>query len=140
MQGSDEPGESNHRSISKLGSYLSEKMKKSKNKGGADKKGESAPCALSEDGLQQQIARFIQYIETHGGLELEGLYRVSGNKSVAEGILRRSRIDPTWDLSDDDYSVTAVTTALKQLVKELPQPLIPAELRNYVINACGKSL
>jgi hypothetical protein len=84
--------------------------------------------ASSSNGILERCVRFIE----EEGLEMEGLYRVPGNRAHVETLFSRLAEDPNTDLRSLDIPVNAVATALKDfLAKRLPPP-IPSDMMGEV--------
>ncbi|XP_061659538.1 rho GTPase-activating protein 35 isoform X1 [Syngnathoides biaculeatus] len=80
------------------------------------------------------IEKCVRFIETTG-LNTEGLYRVSGNKSEMESIQRQFEQDHGLDLVEKDFSINTVAGALKSFFSELPEPLVPCALQADLLDA-----
>ncbi|KAK5887926.1 hypothetical protein CesoFtcFv8_016482 [Champsocephalus esox] len=80
------------------------------------------------------IEKCVRYIETTG-LNTEGLYRVSGNKSEMEGMQRQFEQDHGLDLVEKDYAINTVAGGLKSFFSELPDPLVPCPLQVDLLEA-----
>ncbi|CAI5780896.1 GTPase-activating 35 [Podarcis lilfordi] len=80
------------------------------------------------------IERCIEYIEATG-LGTEGIYRVSGNKSEMESLQRQFDQDHNLDLAEKDFTVNAVAGAMKSFFSELPDPLVPYNMQNELVEA-----
>ncbi len=84
--------------------------------------------ASSPGGILERCVKFIE----EEGLEMEGLYRVPGNRAHVETMFARLAEDPKTDLRSLDIPVNAVATALKDfLAKRLPPP-IPTDMMGEV--------
>ncbi|XP_035709893.1 rho GTPase-activating protein 190 isoform X2 [Folsomia candida] len=81
--------------------------------------GTSLEEASSPGGILERCVKFIE----DEGLEMEGLYRVPGNRAHVEALFARLAEEPNTDLHSLDIPVNAVATALKDfLAKRLPPP------------------
>ncbi|KAA8587112.1 hypothetical protein FQN60_000948 [Etheostoma spectabile] len=80
------------------------------------------------------IDKCVRFIETTG-LNTEGLYRVSGNKSEMESMQRQFEQDHGLDLVEKDFSINTVAGALKSFFSELPEPLVPCALQVDLLDA-----
>lgn len=80
------------------------------------------------------IERCVEYIESTG-LNNEGLYRVSGNRTDQDNIQRQFDQDHNIDLVAMDVTVNAVAGALKAFFSDLPEPLIPYNLHSELLEA-----
>uniref|UniRef100_A0A3Q1G6X1 Rho GTPase-activating protein 35 n=1 Tax=Acanthochromis polyacanthus TaxID=80966 RepID=A0A3Q1G6X1_9TELE len=80
------------------------------------------------------IEKCVRFIETTG-LNTEGLYRVSGNKSEMESMQRQFEQDHGLDLVEKDFSINTVAGGLKSFFSELPEPLVPCALQVDLLDA-----
>nr|XP_033809699.1 rho GTPase-activating protein 35 [Geotrypetes seraphini] len=80
------------------------------------------------------IEKCIEYIE-NTGISTEGIYRVSGNKSEMESLQRQFDQDHNLDLVEKDFTVNAVAGAMKSFFSELPDPLVPYNMQNELVEA-----
>uniref|UniRef100_A0A8C6U170 Rho GTPase-activating protein 35 n=1 Tax=Neogobius melanostomus TaxID=47308 RepID=A0A8C6U170_9GOBI len=80
------------------------------------------------------IEKCVRFIETTG-LNTEGLYRVSGNKSEMESMQRQFEQDHGLDLVEKDFSINTVAGGLKSFFSELPDPLVPCALQVDLLEA-----
>uniref|UniRef100_A0A1A8NZL1 Rho GTPase-activating protein 35 n=1 Tax=Nothobranchius rachovii TaxID=451742 RepID=A0A1A8NZL1_9TELE len=80
------------------------------------------------------IEKCVRFIETTG-LNTEGLYRVSGNKSEMESMQKQFEQDHGLDLVEKDFSINTVAGALKSFFSELPEPLVPCALQVDLLDA-----
>ncbi|XP_064783915.1 rho GTPase-activating protein 5 [Oncorhynchus masou masou] len=80
------------------------------------------------------IEKCVDYIE-RTGLNTEGLYRVSGNKTDQDNIQKQFDQDHSMDLIVMDVAVNAVAGALKAFFADLPDPLIPYILHPELVEA-----
>ncbi|XP_021429642.1 rho GTPase-activating protein 5 [Oncorhynchus mykiss] len=80
------------------------------------------------------IEKCVDYIE-RTGLNTEGLYRVSGNKTDQDNIQKQFDQDHSVDLIVMDVAVNAVAGALKAFFADLPDPLIPYILHPELVEA-----
>ncbi|KAJ5939702.1 hypothetical protein N7466_002836 [Penicillium verhagenii] len=81
------------------------------------------------------VTRCIQEVELRG-MDMEGIYRKSGAASAIQTIregFERSPFD--YDISDPDLDIHAVTSALKQYFRKLPNPLITYEVYELIIES-----
>ncbi|CAL8073134.1 unnamed protein product [Orchesella dallaii] len=84
--------------------------------------------ATAPNGILERCVRFIE----EEGLEMEGLYRVPGNRAHVETLFSRLAEDPNTNIRALDIPVNAVATALKDfLAKRLPPP-IPTDMMGEV--------
>lgn len=73
----------------------------------------------------------LKYIESTG-MQSEGLYRISGNKHDIEAVQTKFEQNINLNLQELGVSVHAVTGALKNFFKLLPEPLIPYEISSKI--------
>eukprot|EP00047_Mylnosiga_fluctuans_P006213 m.245621 g.245621 ORF g.245621 m.245621 type:complete len:642 (-) comp14748_c0_seq1:382-2307(-) len=106
----------------------------------AARDGWAAPGRL---GLPALVRSCIEYIESHGGLDQVGLYRVPGQRSVMEAA--RAQYDhgedpflPGKALSPTD--VPQVASVLKLYLRELPAPILPPSTTNSLYSALRTSV
>uniref|UniRef100_A0A8C8KAQ8 Rho GTPase-activating protein 5 n=1 Tax=Oncorhynchus tshawytscha TaxID=74940 RepID=A0A8C8KAQ8_ONCTS len=83
------------------------------------------------------IEKCVDYIE-RTGLNTEGLYRVSGNKTDQDNIQKQFDQDHSVDLIVMDVAVNAVAGALKAFFADLPDPLIPYILHPELVEAASE--
>ncbi|CAG7835441.1 unnamed protein product [Allacma fusca] len=90
--------------------------------------GTSLEEATAPNGILERCVKFIE----EDGLEMEGLYRVPGNRAHVETLFSRLAEDSNTDIRALDIPVNAVATALKDfLAKRLPPP-IPTDMMGEV--------
>ncbi|XP_066437575.1 rho GTPase-activating protein 35 [Eleutherodactylus coqui] len=80
------------------------------------------------------IEKCVEYIETTG-MSMEGIYRVSGNKSEMDSLQRQFDQDHSLDLVEKDFTVNTVAGALKSFFAELPDPLVPYTVQSELVEA-----
>ena len=70
------------------------------------------------------------------GMDVEGIYRKSGGNSqiliVKEGFEKNPQ---SFDISDPDLDIHAVTSGLKQYLRKLPTPLITYEVYDLILDS-----
>ncbi|XP_064127065.1 rho GTPase-activating protein 27 isoform X6 [Loxodonta africana] len=88
-------------------------------------------CALAAlcERERSQVPRFVQQcirtVEARG-LDIDGLYRVSGNLATIQKLRYKVDHDERLDLDDGRWEdVHVITGALKLFFRELPEPLFP---------------
>ncbi|CAB3998920.1 rho GTPase-activating 44-like isoform X2 [Paramuricea clavata] len=79
------------------------------------------------------IEECVRFIFQHG-MDTEGLFRIAGQATKVRK-LKASFDAGLADLSGEEYDVHAVTGALKQYLRELPEPLMTFELHHEWIEA-----
>lgn len=82
------------------------------------------------------VMEVCQFIEREG-LDLEGIFRVSGNQKVVEKLKAEFDRQGEADL-EKAQDVAAVASVLKQYLRELPVPLIPNDLKPLFLAAYSK--
>uniref|UniRef100_A0A672GXW6 Rho GTPase activating protein 27 n=1 Tax=Salarias fasciatus TaxID=181472 RepID=A0A672GXW6_SALFA len=81
-------------------------------------------CALEKSTVPSFVEKCIRAVEKRG-LDIDGLYRVSGNLAVIQK-LRFKADHEELDLEDGQWEdVHVITGALKLFFRELPEPLFP---------------
>lgn len=84
------------------------------------------------------VMTVLIYIIPPLGLELEGIYRISGQKPKIIDLLQQFTHDPrTVVLDDSEYCVHDVTGTLKKFLKSLPDPLLTHQLYQAFLDAAG---
>lgn len=69
---------------------------------------------------------------------MEGIYRKSGGSSQVQQIREGFEKDPSdYDISDPDLDIHAVTSALKQYLRKLPNPLITFDVYDKLLECNG---
>ncbi|XP_067573694.1 rho GTPase-activating protein 27 isoform X2 [Pseudorca crassidens] len=88
-------------------------------------------CALAVlcEREKKQVPRFVQQciraVEARG-LDIDGLYRISGNLATIQKLRYKVDHDERLDLDDGRWEdVHVITGALKLFFRELPEPLFP---------------
>uniref|UniRef100_A0A3B5LB15 Uncharacterized protein n=1 Tax=Xiphophorus couchianus TaxID=32473 RepID=A0A3B5LB15_9TELE len=91
-------------------------------------------CALERTTVPSFVEKCIKAVERRG-LDIDGLYRVSGNLAVIQK-LRFKADHEELDLEDGQWEdVHVITGALKLFFRELPEPLFPFSHFNDFIAA-----
>lgn len=91
-------------------------------------------CALERSTVPSFVEKCIRAVEKRG-LDIDGLYRVSGNLAVIQK-LRFKADHEELDLEDGQWEdVHVITGALKLFFRELPEPLFPFSHFNKFIGA-----
>ncbi|KAI1726314.1 rhoGAP domain-containing protein [Ditylenchus destructor] len=80
------------------------------------------------DRLPVFLTKCLEFIESNGGMEMEGLYRVPGNQSQVAELEKAFRKSDKVDLRSINIPVHATATALKKFLDGLQEPLIPTKL------------
>ncbi|KAJ8404326.1 hypothetical protein AAFF_G00340990 [Aldrovandia affinis] len=71
------------------------------------------------------IEKCIKSVERRG-LNIDGIYRVSGNLAVIQKLRHRADHEENLDLEDGQWEeIHVITGALKLFLRELPEPLFP---------------
>ena len=79
------------------------------------------------------IEECVRFVFQHG-MNVEGLFRIAGQATKVRK-LKASFDAGLADLSGEEYDVHAITGALKQYLRELPEPLMTFELHHNWIEA-----
>lgn len=91
-------------------------------------------CAQEKSTVPSFVEKCIKAVEKRG-LDIDGLYRVSGNLAVIQK-LRFKADHEELDLEDGQWEdVHVITGALKLFLRELPEPLFPFSHFNKFISA-----
>lgn len=91
-------------------------------------------CAQEKSTVPSFVEKCIKAVENRG-LDIDGLYRVSGNLAVIQK-LRFKADHEALDLEDGQWEdVHVITGALKLFFRELPEPLFPYSHFNDFITA-----
>ncbi|XP_069337628.1 rho GTPase-activating protein 27 isoform X2 [Eulemur rufifrons] len=96
-------------------------------------------CALAElcERERSPVPRFVQQcirtVEARG-LDIDGLYRISGNLATIQKLRYKVDHDERLDLDDGRWEdVHVITGALKLFFRELPEPLFPfSHFRQFI--------
>ncbi|PKK19047.1 hypothetical protein A306_00000215, partial [Columba livia] len=82
-------------------------------------------CERERGTVPRFVLLCIQSVERRG-LDIDGLYRVSGNLATIQKLRYKVEHDEHLDLDDGRWEdVHVVTGALKLFFRELPEPLVP---------------
>lgn len=71
------------------------------------------------------------------GMDVEGIYRKSGGSSQVQTVREGFERSSSYDISDPDLDIHAVTSALKQYFRKLPTPLITYPVYDKLLDACN---
>ena len=71
------------------------------------------------------------------GMDVEGIYRKSGGSSQVQIVREGFERSGSYDISDPDLDIHAVTSALKQYFRKLPTPLITYPVYDKLLDACN---
>lgn len=69
------------------------------------------------------VEKCIDAIEAMGGLQKEGIYRVSGRQTNIEQLKHQFELDEDKVVLDSKYDVFTIATILKMYIRELKRPL-----------------
>ncbi|KAJ7426681.1 hypothetical protein WISP_13644 [Willisornis vidua] len=84
-----------------------------------------ALCERERGTVPRFVLQCIQTVERRG-LDIDGLYRVSGNLATIQKLRYKVEHDEQLDLDDGRWEdIHVVTGALKLFLRELPEPLVP---------------
>uniref|UniRef100_A0A674ND48 Rho GTPase activating protein 27 n=1 Tax=Takifugu rubripes TaxID=31033 RepID=A0A674ND48_TAKRU len=96
-------------------------------------------CAQEKTTVPRFVEKCIKAVEKRG-LDIDGLYRVSGNLAVIQK-LRYKADHEELDLEDGQWEdVHVITGALKLFFRELPEPLFPFGHFNKFVAAISKHI
>ena len=68
-------------------------------------------------------------------MTVEGIYRKSGGSGQVNSVRDGFQKDMEFDISDEDLDIHAITSALKQYFRRLPNPLITYEVYDALLEA-----
>ncbi|KAM3929609.1 rho GTPase-activating protein 12 isoform 2-T2 [Leptodactylus fuscus] len=92
-------------------------------------------CQRENTTVPKFVKMCIDHIEEHG-LDIDGLYRVSGNLAVIQKLRFAVTHDEKLDLNDSKWEdIHVITGALKMFFRELPEPLFTYNHFNDFVNA-----
>ncbi|XP_007536530.1 rho GTPase-activating protein 12 isoform X1 [Erinaceus europaeus] len=92
-------------------------------------------CQRENSTVPEFVKLCIEHVENHG-LDIDGIYRVSGNLAVIQKLRFAVNHDEKLDLNDSKWEdIHVVTGALKMFFRELPEPLFPFSHFNDFVNA-----
>ncbi|XP_072298098.1 rho GTPase-activating protein 12-like [Eucyclogobius newberryi] len=95
----------------------------------------SALCQRENSTVPKFVQMCIEHVEDTG-LDVDGLYRVSGNLAVIQKLRFAVNHDEKLELDDSKWEDIHVTTgALKMFFRELPEPLFTYASFNHFVNA-----
>ncbi|XP_052746569.1 arf-GAP with Rho-GAP domain, ANK repeat and PH domain-containing protein 2 [Bicyclus anynana] len=90
---------------------------------------------LTKDNIPVIVDKSLSFIYAHGSLS-EGIYRRAGSTLVLSELLARFRRD-AWSvqLTPGQHSEHDVAGVLKRFFRDLPEPLVPQEKHNTLVEA-----
>ncbi|NP_001080790.1 rho GTPase activating protein 12 S homeolog isoform X4 [Xenopus laevis] len=92
-------------------------------------------CQRENTTVPNFVKMCIDHVEAHG-LDVDGLYRVSGNLAVIQKLRFAVTHDEKLDLNDCKWEdIHVITGALKMFFRELPEPLFTFNYFNDFVNA-----
>ncbi|KAM9302674.1 rho GTPase-activating protein 12 isoform 2-T2 [Morus bassanus] len=92
-------------------------------------------CQRENSTVPKFVKLCIEHVEEHG-LDVDGLYRVSGNLAVIQKLRFAVNHDEKLDLNDSKWEdIHVITGALKMFFRELPEPLFTYNRFNDFVNA-----
>ncbi|XP_019386665.1 PREDICTED: rho GTPase-activating protein 12 isoform X3 [Crocodylus porosus] len=92
-------------------------------------------CQRENSTVPKFVKLCIDHVEEHG-LDVDGLYRVSGNLAVIQKLRFAVNHDEKLDLNDSKWEdIHVITGALKMFFRELPEPLFTYNHFNDFVNA-----
>ncbi|XP_027033500.1 rho GTPase-activating protein 12b isoform X8 [Tachysurus fulvidraco] len=96
-------------------------------------------CSRENTSVPNFVRICIEHVEDTG-LNVDGLYRVSGNLAVIQKLRFAVNHDEKVDLADSKWEdIHVVTGALKMFFRELPEPLFTYSSFNDFVNAIKNS-
>lgn len=92
-------------------------------------------CEFEKRLIPAIVTRCIEEVEERG-MDMEGVYRKSGGSGQVKAIQAGFEKEPSsYDISDEDLDIHAVTSALKQYFRKLPTPLITYDVYDSLLEA-----
>ncbi|EIE88378.1 hypothetical protein RO3G_13089 [Rhizopus delemar RA 99-880] len=76
------------------------------------------------------VTKCIEAIESMGGLQKEGIYRVSGRQSSVEQLKHEFELDEDKVILDSKYDVFTIATVLKTYFREMKRPLFDFNIQS----------
>ncbi|KAK2866539.1 hypothetical protein Q7C36_002595 [Tachysurus vachellii] len=96
-------------------------------------------CSRENTSVPNFVQICIEHVE-NTGLNVDGLYRVSGNLAVIQKLRFAVNHDEKVDLADSKWEdIHVITGALKMFFRELPEPLFTYSSFNDFVNAIKNS-
>ncbi|XP_059204443.1 rho GTPase-activating protein 27 [Centropristis striata] len=82
-------------------------------------------CHRENSNIPKFVEKCIRTVERRG-LDVDGIYRVSGNLAVIQKLRHKADHEDQLDLEDGQWEeIHVITGALKLFLRELPEPLFP---------------
>ncbi|XP_046921155.1 rho GTPase-activating protein 12 isoform X2 [Lynx rufus] len=92
-------------------------------------------CQRENGTVPKFVKLCIEHVEAYG-LDVDGIYRVSGNLAVIQKLRFAVNHDEKLDLNDSKWEdIHVITGALKMFFRELPEPLFTFNHFNDFVNA-----
>ncbi|XP_016051804.1 PREDICTED: rho GTPase-activating protein 12 isoform X3 [Miniopterus natalensis] len=92
-------------------------------------------CQRENGTVPKFVKLCIEYVEEYG-LDVDGIYRVSGNLAVIQKLRFAVNHDEKLNLNDSKWEdIHVITGALKMFFRELPEPLFTFNHFNDFVNA-----
>ncbi|XP_077627883.1 rho GTPase-activating protein 12 isoform X1 [Crocuta crocuta] len=92
-------------------------------------------CQRENGTVPKFVKLCIEHVEANG-LDVDGIYRVSGNLAVIQKLRFAVNHDEKLDLNDSKWEdIHVITGALKMFFRELPEPLFTFNHFNDFVNA-----
>nr|XP_039334797.1 rho GTPase-activating protein 12 isoform X3 [Saimiri boliviensis boliviensis] len=92
-------------------------------------------CQRENGTVPRFVKLCVEHVEEHG-LDVDGIYRVSGNLAVIQKLRFAVNHDEKLDLNDSKWEdIHVITGALKMFFRELPEPLFTFNHFNDFVNA-----
>ncbi|KAF2228180.1 hypothetical protein BDZ85DRAFT_12809 [Elsinoe ampelina] len=95
-----------------------------------------ARCDYERNVIPTIVSRCIAEVEARG-IDAEGIYRKSGGAGQVKQVQASFEKEGTYDISDPDLDIHAVTSCLKQYFRKLPNPLITYDVYESVLEAAA---
>lgn len=96
-----------------------------------------ARCAMDQTPVPKIVTRCLSEVEKRG-LDMEGIYRKSGSKLQIDQILGYFESNSEFLENDLEKDISAVTSAVKQYLRYLADPIIPYAQYNAYVQAGRK--
>ncbi|KAI8900878.1 Rho GTPase activation protein [Globomyces pollinis-pini] len=80
------------------------------------------------------VERCISHVETHGGLESQGIYRLSGTASIVQKYRTQINQNNDQDIYEPSTDVNVIAALLKLFFREVQEPVIPFSMYDRYID------
>ncbi|ORX48563.1 hypothetical protein DM01DRAFT_1385490 [Hesseltinella vesiculosa] len=85
------------------------------------------------------LSKCITAVEAMGGLEKEGIYRISGRQSTTDALKLEFEKDEEGFQPQQHYDVFTIASVLKIYLRELDSPLFPFSVQDRMIYSKGQN-